>query len=291
LQYLRKAIELDANYARARAGLAEAYATAPLYGVMSVSDALPLCRTEAAKALQLDAQLAEAYRVQGFVLHQYDWNFLAAEKAFQRALDLNDNLAQAHQEYGSLLSSLGRHAEGIAAAQLAEALDPLASATVTNTAAAYYYAGRSQEALDTILRAREIGPTKAGVYKFLGLIYQQMQRSNDALEAFIKALTLAPKDTELRAQLVCAQAGSGNHAEALKQLEDLRALPEAQALAHYRLATIYTALGDREHALVALTQAVANKEPGVVWMKVDPQLSSLQQDQRFKELVKQVGLP
>jgi serine/threonine protein kinase/TolB-like protein/lipoprotein NlpI len=291
LQYLRKATELDPNYARAHAGLAEAYATAPLYGVMPVSEALPLCRAEAAKALQLDAQLAEAYRVQGFVLHQYDWNFAAAEKAFQRALELNGNLAQAHQEYGSLLSSLGRHEDGIAQALSAETLDPLASVTVTNTAAAYYYAGRSQAALDTALRARDIGPNKAGVYKFLGLIYQQMQRPGDAREALIKALTLAPKDTELRAQLVCAEAGNGNHAEALKQLEDLRALPEAQALAQYRLATIYAALGDKERALVALTQAVANKEPGVVWMKVDPQLSSLQPDQRFKELSKQIGLP
>ncbi|NOT60376.1 MAG: hypothetical protein HOP19_09145, partial [Acidobacteria bacterium] len=109
----------------------------------------------------------------------------------------------------------------------------------------------------------------------------------DALEAVQQAATLEPQNLELRAQLACIEADAGKSADAQARLVELR----KQGIPQYRLATLYAALGDKEQAIVALTQAVDKHEPGVVWLKVDPQMNLLRNDQRFKELLKPIGLP
>ncbi len=287
LHYLRHATELDANFARAHAALAESYALAPLFNLMPPTEAAQAARAAASKALILDAQLAEAHRAQGFIAHQYEWNFPAAEKSFQRALEINPNYVAAQQEYGSLLTSLGRTEEGLRAAQAARDLDPLSSASQTNVAAAHYFGGHYQQTIDDCLGTIEFNPKAAGAFKYLGLAYQQMSRMPEALEAVQKAATLEPQNLELRAQLACIQADAGKSADTHVSLADLR----KQSVPQYRLATLYGALGDKEQAIATLTQAVANHEPGAVWLKVDPQMNLLRNDQRFKELLKQIGLP
>ncbi len=287
LNYLRNAVSLDANFARAHAALAESYALAPLFNLMPPTEAAQAARAATGKALILDAQLAEAHRAQGFIAHQYEWNFTAAEKSFQRALELNPNYVAAQQEYGSLLSSLGRHEEGLRLAQAARDLDPLSSASQTNVSAAHYFAARYQQTVDDCLGTIEFNPKAAGALKYLGLAYQQMSRMPDALEAMQRAATLEPANLELTAQLACIEADAGKSAEAQARLAELR----KQAVPQYRLATLHAALGDKEQAIAALTQAVDKHEPGVVWLKVDPQMNLLRNDQRFKELLKQIGLP
>ncbi|NOT61985.1 MAG: protein kinase, partial [Acidobacteria bacterium] len=233
LNYLRRATELDANFARAHAALAESYAIAPLYNLMSPMEAADAARAAASKALILDAQLAEAHRVQGVVAYQYKWDFPAAEKSFQRALQINPNYAVAHQEYGSFLTSVGRYEDGLRAAQTARDLDPLSSASQTNVAAAYYFASRYQQTVDECLGTIEFNPKAAGAFKYLGLAYQQMSRMPDALEAVQQAATLEPQNLELRAQLACIEADAGKSADAQARPEELR----KQGIPQYRLAT------------------------------------------------------
>ena len=126
--YFTQAIEKDPGYARAYAGLADAYSTLghPSYGGRSPKETLPQAGAAAAKALELDPLLGEAHvSLAQTTLQLYNWS--EAEKEYRRALQLNPSSADAHYEYGGYLQNLGRNDEALAQFNSAIELDPLNS--------------------------------------------------------------------------------------------------------------------------------------------------------------------
>jgi TolB-like protein len=96
IAFYEQAIALDPNYALAYAGLAEAYVILPVYTATAPSEAFPKAKTAAQKALQLDDKLAEAHTGFARVLC-YDFDMAGSISEFQRAIALNPNYATAHQ--------------------------------------------------------------------------------------------------------------------------------------------------------------------------------------------------
>src|SRR5262249_2616452 len=127
LAYFNQAIEEDPSYAQAYSGLADTYALLGdwQYGVMTAKEALPKAKAAATRALELDNTLGEAHNSLAFVLDGFDWDFAAAEKEFQRALELNPGYATAHHWYAWHLSLMGRNREAIDEMKKAQNLDPL----------------------------------------------------------------------------------------------------------------------------------------------------------------------
>jgi DNA-binding winged helix-turn-helix (wHTH) protein/TolB-like protein len=125
IRSFRLAIELDPNYALAYAGMADAYRTLALGGELRPSEVFPEARAAAQRAVQLDDSLAEAHTVLGSTLFWCDWDWPGAEERFKRALQLNPNIADTHSEYAFLLSNVGRHEEALVMIRTALELDPL----------------------------------------------------------------------------------------------------------------------------------------------------------------------
>ena len=113
ISYFQQAIQLDPNYALAYVGLSEANRSLALGGEMTPTEFLPKAREAAQKALDLDDALAEAHTALGVTSFWYDWNWSEAENQFKRALELNPNSADTHMFYAHLLSNTGRHAEAL----------------------------------------------------------------------------------------------------------------------------------------------------------------------------------
>ncbi|HSL68765.1 MAG TPA: winged helix-turn-helix domain-containing protein, partial [Longimicrobiales bacterium] len=103
-EYFKKAIALDASFARAHAGLAEAYIALSVQHVTAHSlpprEVIPPAREAALKALSIDPLLAEAHAALAHIALSYDWNWLVAEQGYQRALQLDPECANAHHWYG-----------------------------------------------------------------------------------------------------------------------------------------------------------------------------------------------
>src|SRR5256886_5239613 len=112
ISYFQRAIEIDPNYALAYVGLANAYRSFALSGDMP-AEFFPKAKAAAQRAVEIDDRLAEAHAVLGFTIFWYDWNWKEAENQLKRALELNPNSADAHWFYATFLSSMGRNSEAL----------------------------------------------------------------------------------------------------------------------------------------------------------------------------------
>lgn len=289
IENFQRAVLLDPNYARAYAALADSYALAPIYSETAPEEAVAAGKDAAARALELDAQLAEPHAALGFIRHQYEWNWAGAEQAYQRALALNENYATAHQWYSSYLSSMGRPAEALAEAERARELDPVSTPISTNLGATLYYARKFSQAVGQFQRALELNPNAAGVHAHLGMAFEQQQQYELAIAAFQRAMALAGDNTQTKLRLARTLALAGRPEEARKLLDELQQNAAPGTVPLFLVAGVYTALGEKEQALGALTQAISLREEGVIWLKVDPQLDPLRSDSRFTTLLKNVG--
>jgi adenylate cyclase len=140
------AITLDPNYAPAYAALARVYSLAPVVGAMTPKVSMPIAREAALRAVTLDPSLAAGHSTLGFILAHFDFDWPAAEREYQRALDLNPNDAYAHLFYSnSYLSPLGRHAEAIAEMQKAIAVDPFSAPMQSFLGRTYIWARRRRQ--------------------------------------------------------------------------------------------------------------------------------------------------
>lgn len=123
--YFEQAIKADPDYAVAYAGLADVYQDQAAFAGVAPEVAIPKARAAIQKALELDDNLSEAHDALAGLLEFQDWNWKAAEREHRRAIDLNPSNANAHLFYGAHLVARGRFDQAIAEARLAERLDPL----------------------------------------------------------------------------------------------------------------------------------------------------------------------
>ena len=107
MAYFQQAIEKDTNYALAYAGLADCYILLGVYEEIPIRDAYPLGKAAALKAIQLDDQLAEAHAslARGIIAHDWDWD--AARREFERALQIDPKYAIGHYWYSYYFSRSG----------------------------------------------------------------------------------------------------------------------------------------------------------------------------------------
>jgi serine/threonine protein kinase len=128
IEYFQRTTEQDPNYASGFAGLASAYANLST-NYRAPREVMPQAKAAALRALELDQNLAEAHAWLGFVSINFDWDAVTAEKELKRATELNPSYADAHNIYAWCLSGMGRHEQAIAEAKRAMELDPFSRLT------------------------------------------------------------------------------------------------------------------------------------------------------------------
>src|SRR5439155_26545666 len=147
IAYFQQAIQADAKYAHAYAGLADCYLLLPLYEFDFPQNSFPKARQAAEQALALAPNLAEARIALAEVRFYFEWDFPGAERDFRRALELKPNYATGRQWYGEFLSYMGRHEEAINELQAARRLDPDSFIIDFDLGKARYFARQYDEAI------------------------------------------------------------------------------------------------------------------------------------------------
>ena len=157
--YFQQAIDKDPPFALAYAGLADTYVLMPGYAASSPKESLPKAKTAAQKALELDNTLAEAHASLGQALLAYDFDFAEASHEFQRAIELNPNYATGHQWYAeSVLTPLGRFSDAIAEINRALQLDPLSVVINADVGGVLFNARKYDEAIQQLRKTLEMDP-------------------------------------------------------------------------------------------------------------------------------------
>jgi serine/threonine-protein kinase len=285
ISYFQEAIGMDPHYALAYAGLADAYRALSLSNDMPPDEFFPKSKAAARKAIDLDDHLAEGHAVLGFSMFWSDWNWTEAENQFRRALELNPNSADARWGYGHLLSNLGRHEEALSQMKLALELDPLSLMANTAYGGVLLHGGQTEEALNVFDRVFELDPNFWLAHHFASSAYIDRGMFQEAITEARKAKAIMKISTNPDAFLGYALSKSGKEAEAHILLQELLKLSSQRYVPPYHIAMIYQGLNQREEALTWLERGFQQKDPKMVFLKVERKWNSLRSDPRFQSLM------
>lgn len=291
IEYFQQAVDLDPSYALAYTGLADSYGLLPFSSAIPTRDVAQKAKTAAAKAIELDPNLAEAHTSLADVMELYDWDVAGAEREFKRAIELNPNYATAHHWYANLLDYLGRKEEAKREILRAQQLDPL-SLIISHTVGGILLDARDyDQAIEQYKKTLEIDPNFPLTHEYLGLAYGGKGRYEEAVVELNRAIAPAGRRPVYVANLGYIHALSGKTAEANKMLEELMRRANTEYVSPYDIASVYTALGEREKAFAWLEKAVQERDVAIISLKVDPYWDSLRADPHFADLLRRVGLP
>jgi TolB-like protein/Flp pilus assembly protein TadD len=291
IEYFQQATESDPNYARAYAGLADSYGLLPQYSATPAHEAMPQAKRAVQKALELDDRLAEAHASLASILELYDWDFAGAEREFRRAIELDPNYPTAHQWYAALLGEVfGRFDEAIAEAKRGQQLDPLSLIINKAVARQLATARRYEEAIEQFNKTLEMDPNFNSARWELAGAYAGRRMYAEALATYQEAINRAGRELDYLANLGHDYALAGREDEARKLLGELRERAKREHVSAAYFAMVYSGLGEKDQAFAWLDQAYAAHDYNLAYLKTDRRFDNLRSDPRFAELLRRMGL-
>ena len=288
--YFDDAIRRDPTFAPAYVGLANAYRE---LGTVFMGGGPPeqtraKVVSAARKALELDPQLAEAHNLLA-AMERAQWQWAEAEAEYKLALELSPNDAGAHIEYAAWLLCQGRTEDAVAWAKRAREHDPLA-VPGARIAWILFHARRYDEAIQELRSVLAVQPDDARTLENLGFSLIAKGQPEEAIPLLEKALAITHRTPAIIGVLVRAYAHAGQRANALRLLGELKKRNHLGYVPTAAFVNAYLGLDDREQAFAWLERAYQEHSYILQLIKVHPYFDPLRGDPRFKELVRRVGL-
>ena len=286
---LTVALEKDPGYARGYAGIALVWACRQQVGYAKPAEAGPKARAAARRAVELDDSVPEAHFALADILTWTDWNWAAAAREWERAVELGPGDAVAIATYSHYLTIVGQRDEAMRQIERAVELDPFNALTVTFYSVDLYCARRYDEAIAQARRALSLQPD-----------------SPIALLALEMALHATGRHDEMIATAERFYAGwCPDVGEALERgyvgrdyAGAWRRAAEVEAERHGKrpgaaidIVQNYLFSGDTAHALDWLEKACDDRDPSMPYIGCMPIFDPLRSEPRFQALVRKLGLP
>jgi TolB-like protein/tetratricopeptide (TPR) repeat protein len=287
LERFERAVAIDPHFAPAYAALASVYGTLGAWesGLLPPAEALAKAKTAAARALELDPQLAAGHTAVGYTRLHFDWNADAACREFDEAIALNPAWVDAHHWHSHALCAAGRFTDSLAACHRIVELDPLNPLMHAHVAWHYYMARDFAEALAQSERVIRVEPGFHWGHFFAGWALERLGRGGEAVTALKKSVECSSNSPVMLAGLGHALAVSGERRDARRVARDLQRMRGDKGLFAYELAVIHAALGDQDAAFKWLALAVEERSGWIAYLRVDPRLDHLHTDPRFTRLI------
>ena len=290
-EYFNQTMEKNPSYSLAYAGIADYYTLLGWFRYLHPKDAFPKAKAAAEKALEMDETLAEAHTSLAWVKTNYDWDWLAAEREYRRAIELKPSYATAHQWYSNYLGAMGRHDESIAEAKQAQQLDPLSLYITFNLGNMFYLARQYDQAIEECQKTLEMDPNFIVAHIFLPLPYSQKGKYKEAMAALKKAKDFLGEDNpRVITALGNIYALSGKKNKAKKVLDELHELSTQSYVSPWGIALIYVALGENDEAFQWLKKAYNEREQWMKFVKIEPLFNTLHSDPMFTALLNKMNL-
>ncbi|HXY50926.1 MAG TPA: winged helix-turn-helix domain-containing protein [Terriglobales bacterium] len=290
--YYERALQKDPNFALAYFGLANCYLNYMQTRRLAPGEAAKRTKEFVTKALEIDENLGEAYGVLAFTNWRYDWDVQAAERNFQRAIELSPNSVHVRMNHTTYLAWRGRRTEAFAEREIVRQLDPLRLEAGAHPGLIYYQLRDYGPMLEAM---RQYVPSNPGHWlghNLLGVAYQGSGQTLLAIPEYQKAVEYSGNDSDPVAALAYAYARTGNRAEAAKTLRNLLEQSKTSYVSPYMIATIYAGLGNKDKAFEFLAKAYDERSTDLSYfLKSDLRMDTLRFDPRFQDLLGRMGLP
>ena len=288
------ATRLDPGHAAAHAGAARAYISLGFNGDISQQEARASALAELQKTIRLDEALPEGRAALADIKFYYDWDWIGADFEYRRAIDLSPSFTYAKRRYASYLAAVERLDDAVQQASEAEVLDPLSAEAAVTHGLVLYYRRDYPAARAALERALRLQPASAQALILSGRVDEAEQQYDAALQKTAEALRLSGGGSiPLRVQVVRLEALAGRRETAMRKLEELQRAAEAGKLriGPEHLAYAQIAFGNEARALDLLEAAMAEREPGLLWLAVDPRVDPLRTEARFAAVLRKLSLP
>ena len=288
ITYFEEASRRDPTFAPAYVGMAEAYDRLGYVFVgVPPGDVRPKAMNAAAKAIQLDPELAEAH-VMLADAYQLQWQWKEAEAEYKRALELKPSDADAHIGYASWLLCQGRVEEALAWSRSAGELEPLDSdATVSWI---LFNARHYDEAMREVRSVLAVHPDSAMAHWVLGFVLIGKPQYEEAISVLEKAVSMTNRSPGTIGLLATAYAHAGRGSEALRLLEELTRRRQSGYVPAAAFIFPYLALADYDQAFSWCEQAYKEQSNVLQFVKLLPLFDPVRGDPRFIDLQRRVGL-
>ena len=292
VEYFEKAVKLDPSYAYAYTGLSDCYHLLENWGFMHPTAAWQKSKEYASRALSIDDLLAEAHTSMAMARAIMDWNWKGAEKEFKHALALNPNYVTAHHWYATHFLVAQRRLDD-ATREMREAykLDPLSPVIVTNLGRVLFLSGHREEAINHYRLALELNPNFAYAHVQLGVALLFMSSVEEGEKEIETAIRASPDFIEAQAALAVAHAKSGRTSNGEKILEALKRGSNSAYVPSTWIGVVCGALGDLDQAFEWLGRAAKEHSSTFPEYCSEPLFDALENDSRFGQLLKGMGLP
>jgi DNA-binding winged helix-turn-helix (wHTH) protein/tetratricopeptide (TPR) repeat protein len=290
IEAFKQAIQIDSSYALAYCGMADSYfRLSNLH--FPPREVLPKAKEAALRAVEIDENLAEAHSSLGLVNVYYDHDWIGAESEFRKAIKLNPDLVSSHQRYGSYLTFMGRFEESIRHYETALDLDPFSLQINMNLATTYFLRGEYERSINHLAKTIELEPNYMPTHFLLGCAYIQQNRLTEAIAEFQFIYKLNEEAWMALGFMGYAHALADQRAEAETLLNILQEISLRKYVSPYSMLVIHLALGPEERVFELLEQLYEERNDWLVWLRVSPELKSLRNDPRFKNLLRRIGFP
>lgn len=287
MEYFDRALKKDPKYAAALAGKARCLI---LLGSIhwGPKETHPEARKLVEAALEMDETLVEAHAALGVIHLFHDWDWPAAERELKRAIA--GSAWMSHNIYGFWLAAHDRLPEALASTQRAQEIDPLAAPRRAELAQCYVWMRKYDPAIAEAQKALQLDSNFFMAYGHLGIAYALSERHQEAITELQKAPNVFKGNPRVLGPLGFAYAVGGQRPQAQGVLDALKDPAKMRYGCAFAVARIHAALGEKDQAFEWLRKACEERDPFVIWLKVDPTLDNLRSDQRFDAILQEMRL-
>jgi len=287
IEFYEAAAKRDPAFALPHVGLADALAVLGVFDMRPPAAVFPPSRLAAQRAVELDDRLAEAHASLGHVAVQFDRNWREGERLYRIALELRPSYAQAVMWLANNHLVQGRIPEALSEARHAQLLEPMSLTFAANVGLVLSYTGRLDAAYRQLIGLHEAAPQSALVRHHLARVHIFRGEPAEAIRLLEGFKARAPQGLS---NLGRAYALAGRTEDARAEIARLHGLGRQGLGVGNYLALIHAALGEREPALAALELGLEDHSQQMGFLNLDPGIEILRDEPRFRAVMEQVGL-
>ena len=283
--FFQQAIQRDAEYADAYAGMADCYTAVASVGISPPDVAMPEAKSMAEKALKIDASLAHAHGVLGTILLNYNWDWPAAHEELQKALELSPNDPDAHLRILSYYRTVGDIDSAVREAKAAMALDPVSARVASSLAWLYLFSGQYDLAEPAMKKCLDLDSNFLYAHDGLVVVYEHKKDFARAIEERHELLVLSHQNDAADTLMKIYKSSGYEQARTYDLKHDLETEHSP-----FLVAVAYASLGDKEKTLEYLQKAYEQRSSLLIQLKVNCYFDFVRSDPRFQELLKKLRL-
>ncbi len=284
LNLFQRALDKDPTLSRAWVGIAKVWFwLADAY--LKPLEAYQAVESAATKALELNENDAEAHAYLGEAKRVLHWDWKTGERELQRAVEIDPNSAMAHLLFAHHRLCSGDLAGGQIELDEAKRLDPLSPLISDHQAILFLYSDRLDDAVAAAKRTLTLDPNYNYLEPTLARVYREQGKLEDALALYLKA---QQGTHEPNAGLAIAYARLGRITEAQRMLQQLIDKANRGYVAGEQIACVFVALDNHDEAFRWLNRAVDEHSGNII--TIHRELRPLYSDSRFPLLLRRMGI-